>query len=195
MLIKRVENPDLQLFNDAIQKNLGFKYPIYYLKKSHCYGIKKDNRFIAGFILQSEINEFRVLNQISPIDRFTVFKRIIQNNRYKNLREYTGYFIEKGNTGFIFTFLMVLVAIKNGSNFIYSFEISNHKLSKYYAPGKPVVVYRGKVKYDIENNNCETEYKTGIEQIEVCSRIGIIRILISRTIRKVLKWIKQIFQR
>ena len=195
MLINRVKLYELLSFNEAIQKNLGFKYPIYYLKKSHCYGIKKDNRFIAGFILQSEINEFRVLNQISPIDRFTVFKRIIQNNRYKNLREYTGYFIEKGTNGFLFTFLMILIAIKNGSNFIYSFEISNNKLSKYYAPGKPLVVYRGKVKYDIENDHCKTEYKSGIEQIEVCTQIGIIRILISRTIRKVLKWIKQIFQR
>jgi hypothetical protein len=193
MLIKKVPKWDLISFNDAIENNLGFRYPIYYLTASHCYGIKRSGRYVAGFILHDDYRTMRVLCQISPIDRTEVMRKLIFSGHANRLTEYTGYFIEDKKIGFIFTLIMILIAIKKGSNFLYSFDRSNIKLADYYAPGSPFIVYRGQVKYDIEKPNGQTQYTTGFEQIEVITQVGIIKIFVSRTIRELLKWIRRVF--
>lgn len=91
------------------------------------------------------------------------------------LTEITGYFIKDKRCGFKLTMKLVIETFKSASYFfIYSYNTSNKKLESYYKTGNPKRVFSGYIYYGNDYN---------IENVEILSKLGIIKIFLNRTMR------------
>lgn len=161
----------------------GYKVPKDYFLDADCYGLKKHGKYIAGFILKrGTLPKLRSYQEI-PIEE----RAAIDDKYFDHTADLTGYFITDRRYGLRFTAYMVLiVALYRTRYFIYSYDVDNLRLKKYYGHGKPTLLYSGPPALVAGYSEQQPDVN-----VEVLTKMGVLRIFIQRTKKLVkLSWHK-----
>lgn len=138
-----------------------------------------EDKLLGGFCLVSgNLNDgFANLRTVKQARLFFYGKSSLDN-----LTEITGYFIADKKCGLKLTMRLVLEVLRNPSNsFIYSYAASNKKLESYYKTGNPKRMFSGYIYYPNDYN---------IENVEILSKWGIIKIFLNRTMKLIKRKLK-----
>lgn len=156
----------------------------------HCipqgYLFSKDSRTFGAYDSREKLlGGFCLVKGNSGHDLFnlrTVKQARLKFSKRVKLTEITAYFMVDKKCGLKLTMRLVFEVLKNTSNFfIYSYNTSNKKLESYYETGKPFRLFSGYIYY----NNCYS-----IENVEILSKIGIIKIFLNRTMKLIKRKLK-----
>ena len=173
---KKITNEqDVACFTEIFNNLLGYSsVPFEYFMGGNCYVMLVNGEITAGFCLVDGFFELRSIKQIP-----TPTKILIDFTYVNNLCDFTGYFMLNKKYSFLFTlYLTVACLFYKKSNFIYSYQISEVGLGKYYAAGCPKLVYSG-LPEKLEGHHDHMEP----ENVEILTKFGILRIFLSRTVK------------
>lgn len=145
--------------------------PYSYLAKGRPFVfLDSKDRVVGGFAIIDK-KPFRTIEQI-PLKIYAPIKA--EN-------EITAYFIADKKYGFAVTLRLVLEVLKSKGPFVYSYDLINKSLQRYYALGDPELVYSGPVK------NLPGMEGLHYENVEILTKLGIVKLFIKRTLRGILK--------
>lgn len=164
----------------------GYKIPKDYFLSADCYGLKKKGKYVAGFILKRDaLPTLRSFQEI-PIDART----FVDDKYFTKTADMTGYFIADKRYGLRFTVYLVLVVLFYRTRyFIYSYDLTNIGLGKYYSHGNPTLLYSGPPAL----LPGYTEQQPDVN-VEILTKWGILKIFGQRTRKMLLKGLRQMFR-
>jgi len=162
-------------------KVTGYNIPVSYFLNADCYGVKHDGEFVGGFVIKKDL----LLNLRSFQEIPLTLVPSLPYNKYRNkTADLTGYFLMDKRYGLKLTWLFVKTIVFYSSKyFIYSYDVSNLRLGRYYAAGDPTLLHSG-IPALIEGY---TEEQPPVN-VEILSKWGIVKIFIYRTRKMVLKF-------
>jgi hypothetical protein len=164
-------------------KITGYRIPTSYFLSADCYGVKQDEdgEFVGGFVLKKgHLFDLRSFHEI-PL---TVVPSLPYTKYMNTTADLTGYFLRDKRYGLKLTWFFVkTIVFYNSKYFIYSYDVSNTGLGKYYASGDPTLLYSG-IPALIEGY---TEEQAPVN-VEILSKWGIVKIFLHRTRKMFLKF-------
>jgi hypothetical protein len=170
----------------------GTLIPWKYLQQGRCF-VWYDNKgdFAGGFAIIERAHFRTILHGGFAIIEIAHFRTILQipHAARKKLRthpnaEITAYFINNKSFGLRITLRLIIEVLKtDGKKFVYSYDRDNRKLGKYYAMGSPIRLYSGYVR------NLEGMTGKHIENVEILTKGGILKLFMKRTIKEFGKWL------
>jgi hypothetical protein len=140
----------------------------------------KDGKPIGGYVIAPK-SQSRVYRQI-PKDGYgaKAFDALYKIN--DDFAELTGYFIDDKKAGFwLVTHWLWNVLRYPAKYFIYSYDMDNLNLRKYYSYGNPKLIYKGLI------NNITGMHGEHWERIELLSKLGFCRLYLRRILRQTKK--------
>ena len=172
----------VQDFQKAFNTVLGYStVPLEYFMSGECYGMFIDGKLVAGFCLVPGFLNLRAVMQLPEAE----IVNLAYSPMSDHLADFTGYFLLKDTSwlnAFRFTVYLVKTCVRSPyKHFIYSYQVNEVKLGRYYAAGDPKRIYTGIPEHlDGHGENMEPEH------VEILTKWGIVKIFLRRTY-KVLK--------
>lgn len=170
-------NRSPELLSMSFFRYSGSSIPSSYLSNGRSFLFMRGSVILGGFAIIDN-SPFRTISQI-PID--------ISSNIAKN--EITAYFIADKKYGVIITAKLIIEVLKSKGPFVYSYDVSNIKLEKYYMVGRPYRVYSGMV------NNLQGMSGIHFENVEILTKRGILRLFTNRTMKGFKLWLSSLLEK
>jgi hypothetical protein len=162
-------------------KVTGYRIPTSYFLGADCYGVKHGDEFVGGFVIKKDhLFNLRSFQEI-PL---TIVSSLPYNKYRNKTADLTGYFLKDKRYGLKLTWFFVkTIVFYKSTYFVYSYDVSNTRLGKYYASGDPTLLYSG-IPALIEGY---TEEQAPVN-VEILSKWGIVKIFLYRTRKMFLKF-------
>jgi len=158
--IRRIE--ELMHFGCLIRKP---EIPASYFRQGECYGFYVNYEMVAGYcILRIPLDDMKIIQQIPAKE----VGHLYHEDPFK-YAEVTGHFIKDNRiTSRFYRHMAIKLLFHKASFFVYSYPSSNMYAEAFYRTGNPLRLYSG------DNN------------VEIISRIGIIKICLHKLFGKYL---------
>lgn len=118
-----------------------------------------------------------------PADKQTTLARGLRNFGLTRMSDFTGFFIKDRKYTIKFLWYLAGVCWRHRSvYFIYSYQTTEYGLERYYRAGKPLRVHTGSPEHLPGHHD-----KMEPEHVEILTKMGIIKIVASRTIKLIFK--------
>lgn len=192
---------DVVIFQKTFNEVLGYStVPYDYFESGDCHAMFVDGEMVAGFCLVPGFDNLRSWRQIPKFVRDRLPLRVFGDMSHC-LCDFTGYFIKDKKYALRFTLYLVKTCLFNApfnnlpngrsgyryrcKYFIYSYQVTEYGLERYYGSGKPLRLHTGAPEHlDGHHGIMEPEH------VEILSRWGIVRIFAYRTKRWIMSLLR-----